>query len=95
LALGQQDTDPAGLIPPAGVTIVGASSDHLVLEQEAGSLVVGQEQRFGLHYSALLRAMTSPFVGRCFLGRSRCLGPQGTQAPKERLKTTLHGDGRF
>ena len=35
VALGRQDVDPDGLTPPAGMTILGASSDHLVLD--AGS----------------------------------------------------------
>jgi ornithine racemase len=67
LALGEQDVDPAGLTPPAGVTIRGASSDHLVVESASGSWRVGDEQHYQLSYSALLRAMTSPFVGRCFV----------------------------
>ncbi|EDY37678.1 amino acid racemase [Cyanobium sp. PCC 7001] len=66
LALGVQDSDPAGLEPPPGVAIVGASSDHLVLES-LHPLTVGEEVGFGPSYSALLRAMTSPFVER------RCL----------------------
>lgn len=68
LALGVQDMDPAGLTPPPGVTIVGASSDHLVVEAE-GTLRVGEELGFGVDYSALLRAMTSPFVARHVLAR--------------------------
>jgi len=28
---------------------------------------VGDEQRFQVSYSCLLRAMTSPFVSRCFI----------------------------
>lgn len=67
LALGEQDVDPAGLTPPVGVTIRGASSDHLVVESAGSSLRVGDEQHFQPSYSALLRAMTSPFVGRCFV----------------------------
>lgn len=68
LALGEQDVDPAGLTPPAGMTIRGASSDHLVVESTGPPLQVGDEQRFQLSYSALLRAMTSPFVSRSFEG---------------------------
>lgn len=62
VALGEQDTDPAGLTPPPGLSVLGASSDHLVLD--AGDLrpVAGDEVRFGVDYAALLRAMTSPFV---------------------------------
>lgn len=68
LALGEQDVDPAGLTPPPGSTIRGASSDHLVVEGHGSRpLQVGEEQRYQLSYSALLRAMTSPFVGRRFV----------------------------
>lgn len=66
LALGEQDADPAGL-SAAGITIQGASSDHLVVGGPAPHLEVGDEQRFGISYSCLLRAMTSPFVSRCFV----------------------------
>jgi len=64
VALGEQDTDPAGLEPPAGLTVLGASSDHLVLDAGGHRLVAGDEISFGLDYSALVRAMTSPFVSR-------------------------------
>ncbi len=61
LALGHQDADPWGLTPPRGVRIVGASSDHLVTETDR-RLDAGTEVRFQPGYSALLRAMTAPFV---------------------------------
>jgi predicted amino acid racemase len=63
-ALGRQDTDPEGLHAPPGIAILGASSDHLVADSGHGRLSVGAETRFQLDYSALLRAMTSPFVAR-------------------------------
>ena len=50
----------------AGVTILGASSDHLVLDTGAAPLPVGAEVTFGVDYSALVRAMTSPFVTKVF-----------------------------
>ncbi|MFK7777635.1 MAG: alanine/ornithine racemase family PLP-dependent enzyme [Gimesia sp.] len=59
LAIGHQDTDPHGLQPPPDIEILGASSDHLIVES---SLPVGAEITFQLNYSALVRAMTSPFV---------------------------------
>lgn len=62
LAIGIQDTDPCGLQSPAGTEILGASSDHLILESGSYGLSVGAEMRFQLNYSALVRAMTSPFV---------------------------------
>lgn len=62
VALGQQDTDPAGLAPPGGLELIGASSDHVVLAAERADTPVGSEVRFGVNYAALLRAATSPFV---------------------------------
>lgn len=62
LAIGCQDIDPAGLKAPAGTGILGASGDHLIIDSDDGSLAVGSEIRFGLNYSALVRAMTSPFI---------------------------------
>ncbi len=61
-AVGRQDTDPEGLHAPPGITILGASSDHLVVDSGHDRLSVGAEVGFQLNYSALLRAMTSPFV---------------------------------
>nr|WP_238710245.1 alanine/ornithine racemase family PLP-dependent enzyme [Oceanipulchritudo coccoides] len=64
LAIGRQDIDPCGLTPPSGIVILGASSDHLVVDSGNYShqLAVGAEIPFQLNYSALLRAMTSPYV---------------------------------
>lgn len=62
LAIGRQDTDPDGLTSPAGITILGMSSDHLVVNTGDHDLAVGDEVAFGLNYSALVRAMTSPFI---------------------------------
>jgi len=64
LAVGEQDIDPNGLSPPAGSEIIGASSDHLILNTGGEQLSVGSEVKFTVNYSALLRAMTSPFVSK-------------------------------
>ena len=64
LAVGQQDIDPLGLIAPAGINVMGASSDHLILESDRFELSVGTEVIFQLNYSALVRAMTSSFVSK-------------------------------
>jgi predicted amino acid racemase len=74
LALGHQDVDPDGLIPPPGITILGASSDHLVVDVGDHDIGVGGEIGFGLDYSSLLRATTSPFVTKMEIG-SRDHGP--------------------
>jgi predicted amino acid racemase len=62
LAIGRQDIDPCGLHAPAGIEILGASSDHLIVDSARDRLAVGTEITLQLNYSALVRAMTSPFV---------------------------------
>ena len=62
LALGHMDTDPAGLSPPPGIEILGSSSDHLIMDSGKQHLRVGTEVRLQPNYSALIRAMASPFV---------------------------------
>lgn len=64
LALGHMDTDPGGLTPPPGIEILGSSSDHIVVGSGERRLAVGAEIGFQLNYSALIRAMASPFVTR-------------------------------
>lgn len=62
LALGRQDVSIEGLLAPAGIRILGMSSDHLVVDQGDHRLSVGDELCFGVGYGALVQAMTSPFV---------------------------------
>lgn len=62
LAIGRQDIDPFGLYPPPGIEILGASSDHLVVDSGDSRLAVGDKVKFNVNYSALVRAMTSTFV---------------------------------
>ena len=50
---------------------MGASSDHLILDVKGQSLKVGAEVRFDVGYSALLRAMMSPYVEKMYLPRLR------------------------
>lgn len=64
LAVGRQDIDPSGLQAPVGIEIMDASSDHLILESHKDELSVGTEVAFKPNYSALVRAMTSPFVNK-------------------------------
>ncbi|NND50598.1 MAG: alanine/ornithine racemase family PLP-dependent enzyme [Rhizobiales bacterium] len=64
LAVGRQDIDPGGLSPPVGLEILGASSDHLILDCGCQHLRAGVEVAFELNYSAMVRAMTSPFVAK-------------------------------
>jgi predicted amino acid racemase len=64
VALGRQDVDLDGLTPPAGISVLGMSSDHLVLDVGDEQVTVGDEIRLSLGYGGLVRAMTSPFVAR-------------------------------
>jgi ornithine racemase len=80
LALGRQDVDPDGLQPPEGITFLGMSSDHLVVDLGDHQVAVGDEIDFGVGYGALVRAMTSPFVIKVeHLGLS--VAPEATQVP--------------
>lgn len=62
VALGRLDTVTDGLTPPPGMTILGMSSDHLILNIGQHSTAVGDEISFRLGYSALMRATSSPYV---------------------------------
>ncbi len=65
VAIGEQDVPSDGLRPiDKGVKVLHASSDHTVLDVTdfEGHLRVGDILEFKVTYSALLRAMTSPYV---------------------------------
>jgi predicted amino acid racemase len=69
LAVGRQDLDLEGLTPPAGVRVLGMSSDHLVVDLGDHGAQVGDELSFGVGYGGLLRAMTSPYVATVEMAR--------------------------
>lgn len=73
LAVGHMDTDPEGLTPPSGVKILGSSSDHLIVDYGRDRLPLGTEITFQLNYSALIRAMASPFVTKQTVSREEAL----------------------
>lgn len=70
LGIGRQDVDPDGLLPVGRIEVLGASSDHLIIDSGQHRLPVGAEVEFHLDYSALVRAMTSPFVTRAMQVRA-------------------------
>lgn len=78
VALGHQDLDTDGIVAPDGFEILGASSDHLILDSATNAPELGSELRFELNYSALMRSMTSPFVTRQYL-RSDGSRPRSAQ----------------
>ncbi len=65
LNVGREDvvTDDLSAVD-SGVTVLGASSDHLLIEvgPSARELHLGDKVEFDLDYGALLAAMTSPYV---------------------------------
>jgi predicted amino acid racemase len=70
LAVGKQDVDTENIAsedPKAA--ILGASSDHLLLDISASDTdyQVGDTLRFALKYGALLRAFTSAYVSRRYV----------------------------
>jgi len=62
LAVGLQDITVSGLKPRLDIAIIGASSDHLVIDTKDKNFKVGTELKFDVNYAALLTAMTSPYV---------------------------------
>ncbi len=69
LAAGRQDVDISTIKPRIKATALGASSDCLILDVSDLSLQVGAEVQFDIGYSALLRAMTSPYVEKVYLSQ--------------------------
>jgi len=64
-ALGVQDLGAGQLVPEdEGIAVLGASSDHLILDvtEAAGTVRVGSRLAFFPNYGALLALMTSPHV---------------------------------
>lgn len=69
LAAGRQDVTPEGLLPiQEGAHILGASSDHLLLDVEEMIPVpkLGDVLSFEMSYGAMLAASTSPYVSKRF-----------------------------
>jgi predicted amino acid racemase len=63
--IGREDVIAEGLIPTRpGVRVLGASSDHLVLDltEAEPPLAVGENVSFRMNYGALLTVMTSEYV---------------------------------
>lgn len=65
VVLGRQDIDPSALRPVrSDVSVVGASSDHTVLDVTDATppVTVGDQMGFVPGYGSLLQAFTSPYV---------------------------------
>jgi predicted amino acid racemase len=76
-AVGKQDVEIGGLRPcDSGVLIIGASSDHLILDvtDAATPVRVGGTVEFWVDYPAMLRLMTSEYVAKCVCDRHTTWG---------------------
>ncbi|MFC1610038.1 alanine/ornithine racemase family PLP-dependent enzyme [Myxococcota bacterium] len=62
LGIGLQDVSVSGLTPSRDMDILGASSDHIIVDAKQLGLEVGDEVEFNLNYAALLATMTSSYV---------------------------------
>ncbi len=67
VALGEQDVNLNALRPRAEADIVGICSDQLVLNDRGSRLKVGDAVVFDFAYGTLMRAMTSPYLGKRYL----------------------------
>ncbi len=77
IALGKQDILASGLNLSDDLTLLGASSDHLILNSQQNDLKVGTEVYLSLNYGGLLSAMTSPFIKKYYT--------KNIQNPKKRI----------
>ena len=67
-ALGQQDVECTGITPvDERISVVGASSDHLLLDLTRSGGRVGDILQFRPNYTALLRMFTSPYVEKVYV----------------------------
>jgi predicted amino acid racemase len=69
-ALGRQDAPPEGLTPlDPRVKVLGASSDHLVLDVDdlPAAPAIGESLSFSPGYGAALALFTSPYVTKVFV----------------------------
>ncbi len=85
LALGHQDTDILGLSMPAGSTLIGATSDHLVIGTNRPRPNLGSELRFQMNYKALMLAMALPDIAVKLINDGTSRQPRHTQGKSEHL----------
>ena len=72
LAIGKQDADTGSMTPvDSKIDILGASSDHLIMDvtRSDHEYQVGDIVSFTLGYGGLLKAATSAYVDRNYVGR--------------------------
>ena len=66
LAIGKQDVDYRNLVPLEDIEIIGASSDHLLVDLKR-DYEIGTIFNFTINYPGLLQLMTSPYVKKIYI----------------------------
>ncbi len=74
--IGRQDVLISGLTPVGDMEILGASSDHIVIDLKKMHVQTGDEIRFHMDYGAMLAAMTSPYIEKVYLNSPHVLEQQ-------------------
>lgn len=66
LAIGKQDVDHNELVPIDAIQLLGASSDHLIVDVSDSNTLyeIGDVVKFRLSYASILSLMTSKYVGK-------------------------------
>ena len=72
LGVGLQDILVSGITPKQNITVLGASSDHIVVNSIETNLKVGDTVAFDLNYTALLRALNSPYITKNMINFYEC-----------------------
>ncbi|KAB7531470.1 alanine/ornithine racemase family PLP-dependent enzyme [Flagellimonas olearia] len=72
LGIGQQDVLVSGIVPKEEVAILGASSDHIVVDNNKANLTVGDTVTFDLDYNALLRGLNSIHIIKNHVNYQKC-----------------------
>jgi predicted amino acid racemase len=70
VAVGRQDVDHTALFPTDhGIEIIGASSDHMILDltHANSKYTVGDVVSFKMEYGAMLKLFTSEYIERYYL----------------------------
>ena len=67
-AVGKQDMNPDGLTPlNTKADVLGASSDHLIMDVSKENYKLGDTVDFSLDYGALLKLFTSAYIDRAYI----------------------------
>ncbi|NLY80294.1 MAG: alanine/ornithine racemase family PLP-dependent enzyme [Lysinibacillus sp.] len=67
VSVGRQDVFVPGLTPMKPLKIIGASSDHIVMDGKNIQVQPGDEIMFAPNYGAMLSLMSSPYIHKTYI----------------------------